>query len=92
MDLTTGDLHMEACLPVAMIREGKWSLSSIMALRLTPVLGELGGRRILGDLPSMRQENPAANAIAFVTRVGTKVVKGVWIPKLARISMYMQLN
>lgn len=35
MDLTTGDLHMEACLPVAMIREGKWSLSSIMPTSLS---------------------------------------------------------
>mgnify|MGYP002718752316 CR=1 FL=1 len=114
MDLTTGDLHMEACLPVAMIREGKWSLSSIMptslswARELEWLLHSL--QDSLASLKEGLQECAALlapqepgstlvlsslrseNVKGFVTRVGTKVVKGVWIPKLARISMYMQLN
>jgi hypothetical protein len=39
---------------------------------LTPVLGELGGRRSLGDLPSMKQVNLAANAIAILA-LGPKI-------------------
>lgn len=38
----------------------------------TPVLGERGGRRILGDLLSMKQVNPAANAIAILA-LGPKI-------------------
>jgi hypothetical protein len=49
---------------------------------LTPVLGELGGLNILADLPSMKQVNPAANAITTLALGPKNKNVGIILKKL----------